>query len=109
MNRQELIRKIVVDMALPQKTVEAIVSHQFQSVVNALRNNNSVEVSGFGRLVFKPKQARRQLEGAYLRLELCEGDMTKEGVKKDRMRGYKIRHQILEEKIEALKILLHEN
>lgn len=96
-------------MALSQKTVETVISHQFQSIVEAMRIHQSVEMSGFGRFVLKPKWAKRELEGTYLRLELCEGDMAKPEVKKERMQGLKLRHQILEEKIKALNILLHEN
>lgn len=95
-------------MALPQKTVEAVISHQFQSMVEAMRIHQSIEMSGFGRFVLKPKWAKRALEASYLRLELCEGDIAQPGVKKDRMKQLEFRHNLLEEKIEALKILLHE-
>ena len=53
---QQTIRKIVVDMAIPEKVVEAVISHQFSSTLRALSENRSVEISGFG--VFHAIQSR---------------------------------------------------
>lgn len=59
--RQQLIKKMVVDMAIPQSTIEAVISHQFQSAVKAMESNFSVEISGFGRFTYNKKRALKMI------------------------------------------------
>lgn len=52
-----LIRKMSTDMVIPEKIIEAVVNHQFEGALEAMRTNKSVEISGFGKFIFKEKTA----------------------------------------------------
>lgn len=56
-----LIRKLAVKMLTSEKTIEAIVNHQFQSANEAMDLNNSVEISGFGKFFFNNKKSIKRI------------------------------------------------
>lgn len=60
-----LIRTLAVKMLTSEKTIEAVVNHQFQSANEAMDTNNSLEISGFGKFYFNEKKAKKRLT------ELC--------------------------------------
>lgn len=57
-----LIRKMAVELMMSEKTIEAIVNHQFRSANIALQNNHTVEISGLGKFHFNYKKAVRKME-----------------------------------------------
>ena len=57
-----LIRKLAVQLLTSEKTIEAIVNHQFRSANVALQDNNTVEISGLGKFYFNYKKAVRKME-----------------------------------------------
>jgi nucleoid DNA-binding protein len=56
-----LIRVQSVKAMMSEKTIEAVINHQFQSASLAMRTNNSVELSGFGKFYFNTKKAIKRL------------------------------------------------
>ena len=56
-----LIRKMAVKMMVSEKTIEAVVNHQFQSANEALSQNKSVEISGFGKFIFNDKKGQKKM------------------------------------------------
>jgi nucleoid DNA-binding protein len=57
-----LVRTLAVKMLTSEKTIEAVVNHQFQSANEALDLNNSVEIAGFGKFFFNEKKAVNRIE-----------------------------------------------
>lgn len=59
-----LIKRMSVRMNIPQKTIEAIVTHQMEGINKALQSDNkfSVEMSGFGKWIFNHKKAQKKYE-----------------------------------------------
>lgn len=64
-----LMRILSVDMAIPEKIIEAVVNHQFQSANTAMDTNKSLEISGFGRFIFNDKKAVKKMTSLLSRLE----------------------------------------
>jgi nucleoid DNA-binding protein len=64
-----LIRILSVDMAFPEKTIAAIVDHQFQSANEAMDTNKSLEISGFARFMFNDKKAIKKMATLHKKLE----------------------------------------
>ena len=60
-----LIRKMSVKLLIPEYTIEAIVTHQFQGALKAMTTNKSIEISGFGKFLFNEKRALKKLEKFY--------------------------------------------
>ena len=56
-----LIRTLAVKMLTSEKTIEAVINHQFQSANEALDLNNSVEIAGFGKFFFNSKKAIKRI------------------------------------------------
>ena len=57
-----IVRKLAVKMMISEKTIETVVNHQFQSANEAMDLNNSIEISGFGKLFFNVKKANKKME-----------------------------------------------
>ena len=56
-----LIRKLAPKLLVSEKTLEAVVNHQFQSANEALANHESIEISGFGKFFFNHKKAAKRM------------------------------------------------
>lgn len=57
-----LIRTLAVKMMIPEKTLETVINHQFNSANEAMKLHNSVEISGFGKFIFNYKKAQKKME-----------------------------------------------
>lgn len=57
-----LIRTLAVKLRTSEKTIEQVINHQFQSANEAMDLNDSLEISGFGKLLFNKKKAIKKLE-----------------------------------------------
>lgn len=64
-----LIRILSVDIAIPDKVIDAVIAHQFQSANTAMDTNKSLEISGFGRFMFNDKKAIKKMVTLEKRLE----------------------------------------
>ena len=71
-----LIRKLSVSLMTSEKTIEAIVNHQFRSANVALQENNSVEISGFGKFHFNYKKAVKKMEKMVSKANLFYSQMN---------------------------------
>ena len=70
--KEYLIRKLAVKMMISEKTLEAVINHQFNSANEAIKNNSSVEISGFGKFVFNHKKAVKKMEKMLSQKQLFE-------------------------------------
>lgn len=57
-----LMRLMSIRTNTPLKTIEAVISHQFESANQALKSNFTLEISGFGKLSFSHKKAQMKWE-----------------------------------------------
>ena len=67
--REYLVRILSVDIAVPEKIIDAVIVHQFQSANEAMDTNKSLEISGFGRFMFNDKKAVKKMASLHSRLE----------------------------------------
>ncbi len=56
-----LIRRLAVKLMTSEKTIETVINHQFQSANEALLNNKTIEISGFGKFIFNDKKALKKM------------------------------------------------
>lgn len=63
--KEYIIKKIAVnkvtDKLISEKTMDVVISHQFESAIKAMSTNNTVEISGFGKFLFNFKRAQKEL------------------------------------------------
>lgn len=67
-----LIRKLAVQLMTSEKTIEAVVNHQFQSANVALQDNETIEISGFGKFYFNKKKAQKKMDKMLSKAALFE-------------------------------------
>lgn len=106
--KEYIIRKMAVKMMVHEKTIEAIVNHQFQSASEAMQKNKSVEISGFGKFYFNMAKAKKSMDRMlaqreHLRKHLVNPEMSE---KKKELAAIKIAS--LTENIEILKPMLED-
>lgn len=68
-HRDWFVRKLSKDLSLSDSIVDAVVKHQFESVVNATHKHSTVEISGFGVLGWNESMALKRLENANRSIE----------------------------------------
>ena len=56
-----------------EATIEAVVTHQFQSANEAMDTNDSIEISGFGKFYFNKKKAINKLKQLEILVKEQEG------------------------------------
>lgn len=98
-----LIRTQAVKMMRSEKTIEAVVNHQFQSTNLAMRTNNSVELSGFGKFYFNFKKALKRLNKLEERKVYIENALKDEFLIEQRRNRYITMLQNVDLDIEFLK------
>lgn len=60
--REWISKKMSLDLVISQKTIDAVISHQFDGALKASHDNNSVEISGFGTFHFNVNKAKKLKE-----------------------------------------------
>ena len=68
-HKEYLVRTLSVKLSMSEKLIETVVMHQFQSANEAMDHNHSLELSGFGRILFNNKKAIKKLAGYEKKLE----------------------------------------
>ena len=58
--KEWIIKKMAISMVVSEKTIDAVVVHQFDSANDALNLHDSIEISGFGKFYFNQKKAQTQ-------------------------------------------------
>jgi anion-transporting ArsA/GET3 family ATPase len=56
--------------------VDTVIAHQFSEANEALRHNDSIEISGFGKFFFNKKKAIKKLETMHRQIEALEKHLT---------------------------------
>ena len=76
--KEYLVKVMSIKMNVPSATIDAIITHQFEEANKALLSNNSVEIAGFGKFLFKQKKAINKLEKAFSKKQMFESKLKEE-------------------------------
>ena len=71
-----LIRTLAVKILTSEKTIEAVINHQFQSANEAMDLHNSIELSGFGKFFFNDKKAIKRVNTLIAKKLLLEDTLA---------------------------------
>jgi nucleoid DNA-binding protein len=83
--KEWIIKKMAISMVIPEKTIDAVVVHQFDSANDALNIHDSVEISGFGKFYFNKKKAQAQYD-KYVRIKQSYENMLADDSLTDKKR-----------------------
>jgi len=98
--KEWIIKNISRKLMIPEKTINVVITHQFDSANEALKNKNSVELYEFGKFLFKEKRAKYFLKKVYSKKEVFTNIMNDENVSETKRRSASIK---LEEALRHIK------
>jgi nucleoid DNA-binding protein len=98
-----IIRKLAPKMLISEKTIEAVVNHQFQEANQALRKHKSLEISGFGKFFFNEGKAKKQMAKFESQKALFEKLLQNETLTEQRKKSLELKVQIAQDNIRDLK------
>jgi hypothetical protein len=102
-----LIRVLAVKMLTSEKTIEAIVNHQFQSANEALDTNKSVEISGFAKFIFNQKKSEKKLAAFLLNQEQLTKIVNDPSVTEHKRNVAAVKLEVITGCINVLKLKVH--
>jgi nucleoid DNA-binding protein len=100
---------MAISMVIPEKTIDAVVVHQFDSANDALNVNKSVEISGFGKFYFNNKKALTQYNKLLAIKKAYEKMLLDENITVTKKNTVEFKLQILESSIKTLKPKINES
>jgi len=98
-----LIRTLAIKMLTSEKTLEAVVNHQFQSANEAMHLHKSVEISGFGKFFFNDKKAIKRMEKLLLKKVTYEEVLASSDITDQRRAYAKVVLETVNKSIQDLK------
>lgn len=104
-----LIRVLAVKMLTSEKVIEAVVDHQYQSANEAMASNYSVEIAGFGKMLFNKKKAIKRMEKLHSKEALFTKMLLDESITEQKRQSLTLKLHITMLTIEALKPRIDEN
>lgn len=107
--KEWIIRKLAPKMLMSEKTIEAVVNHQFQSANESLFQNKSIEISGFGKFYFNEKKAYKLMEKMLSQKELFERWMNDESLPEAKRRSARLKFQTAVDGMRDLKPRIYDD
>lgn len=104
-----IIRKLAPKMMINEKTIEAVVNHQFQGANEALSKHKSLEISGFGKWIFNEKKAIKTMAKFESQKALFEKMLQQEDLTDRKRQSLILKLQTALDGIRDLKPKLYEN
>jgi len=106
--KEYLVRTQAVKMMISEKTIEAVINHQFNTANEALKTNNSVEISGFGKFTFNYKKALKKMEKMLSQQQLFQSRIDNPALSEQRRATETVKLNNVIHNINILKPKLYE-
>jgi len=103
-----IIRKLAPKMMVSEKTIEAVVNHQFQEAHLALGKHKSLEISGFGKFYFNEGKAAKHMAKFQSQKALFEKMLKDENLTEQKRKSLELKVQIALDNIRDLKPKMHD-
>ena len=102
-----LIRKLAVQLMVSERVIEAVVNHQFQSANEAMQRNDSVELSGFEKMLFNKKKALKKMEKMQSKIRVFTEQMENEQLSEQKRASAQVKLTNTMAQMETLKTKLN--
>ena len=106
--KEWIIKRMSINMVISEKTIDAVVTHQFDSANDALNIHKSVEISGFGKFYFNTKKAITQLNKLLAIKQAYEDILADESITSTKRNAVELKLQIVQSSIKTLKPKINE-
>lgn len=106
--KEWIIKKMAISMMVPEKVIDAVVVHQFDSANDAVNVHKSVEISGFGKFYFNQNKAIAQYN-KLLAIKKAYERMLTEDITDTKRNAVELKLKIVESSIKTLKPKIDES
>jgi len=106
--KEWIIKKMAISMMIPEKTIDAVVTHQFDSANDAVNIYKSVEISGFGKFYFNEKKALIQYNKLLAIKKAYERMLLDDNITETKKNSLDLKMKIVESSIKSLKPKINE-
>lgn len=60
--KEHIYRKMADDLGHPHATIKVVLDNQFRTALSALKDNNSLEIAGFGKLLINLRLLKKEIK-----------------------------------------------
>jgi hypothetical protein len=99
---------MAISLVTSEKTIDAVITHQFDSANDAVNIHKSVEISGFGKFYFNEKKALAQYNKLLAIKKAYENMLLDENITDTKRNAVTLKLQIIESSIKTLKPKINE-
>lgn len=85
--KEYLQKRLSVSLVVPERIIDAVITHQFDSANDAVGTCKSVEISGFGKFFFNEKRANKLMEKYLSQQEVFTNILNDNTISDQRRRG----------------------
>ena len=103
------IRKMAVDMAIPEKTVELVIAYTFKKAREAFHQHGSIEISGFGRFVLNKYHVKHRIMKIVTEIERWEEQLADPGIDERMKKNRLLWLEKVRRDLELIRTLTHED
>jgi nucleoid DNA-binding protein len=100
-----IIRNLSGKMMISERIIEAVINTQFEQAYEAMKTQETLEFSGFGKLIFNKRKAFIKME-KYKRIKAAYEKQLLSPITEQKRKNTEIRLKNLERDIELLNIKL---
>jgi len=107
--KEWIIKRMSIGMVISEKTLDAVITHQFDSANDAVNIYKSVEISGFGKFLFNQKKALTQYNKLLAIQKAYDNMLLDENITDTKKNSVELKLQIIESSIKTLKPKINES
>ena len=101
------MRKQSVRTNKPLKIIEAVIEHQLQGANEALKDKNTIELSGFGKFIFNVKKAKKKLDKNLSKEKFFRNALEEHDITESKKKSVSLKLENTIKTIESIKPKLH--
>lgn len=106
--KEYLQKRLSISLVVPEKVIDAVITHQFDSANDATNTCHSVEISGFGKFCFNHKRGLRLMEKYLSQQEVFTNILKDDSISEQRRRNIEMKLEQAVSNIKSLKPKLNE-
>jgi hypothetical protein len=106
--KEWIIKRMSLNMVISEKTIDAVITHQFDSANDALNVNESIEISGFGKFLFNAKKANTHYNKLLQIRQAYENTLADQSITDKKRHSTELRMITVLNDIKILKPKIHE-
>jgi len=92
-----------INLVIPERTINEVITHQFDAATDALNMYKSVEISGFGKFLFNEKKALLQYDKLLKIKTAYENMLLKDDLTSSRREYVEVKLKVVNNSITLLK------